>query len=158
TDDEGTQLIPTEYNPEKWKRAATAAKEAIDAAEAVGHSLYKDEESVNAELPADPIEKRLRFTFMDENSPEIIWAETRREGLYDFQNKSTPFLSGRSWNGVAPTLTILESFYTENGLPIDRDPDYDYGDRYTVSEGPNGPTLSLNLNRGPRFEAWISYH
>src|SRR5699024_372987 len=74
------------------------------------------------------------------------------------QNKSTPFLSGRSWNGLAPTLTILESFYTENGLPIDKDPDYDYEDRYTVSEGPNGTTLSLNLNRGPRFEAWISYH
>src|SRR5699024_4883398 len=40
TNDDGTQLIPTEYDPEKWKRAANAAKDAIDAAESVGHTLF----------------------------------------------------------------------------------------------------------------------
>lgn len=158
TNKDGTQLIPTQYDKEKWKRAADAAKEAIDAAEDVGHKLYYEEASVNAELPSDPVEKRLRFTFMDQDSKEIIWAETRREGIYDFQNKSTPFIGGTSWNGISPTLTILEAFYTENGLPIDKDPQYDYQGRYTVKQGPNGNTLALNLNREPRFNAWINYH
>lgn len=157
-DKDGVQLIPTTYNPEKWKRAADAAKEAISAAEAAGYELYTYNESVNSEYPLDPVEKDLRFTFVDKNSSEVIWADTRREGVYMFQNKSTPFVQGNAWNGVAPTLTMVESFYTENGLPIDKDPEFDYEDRYEIAEGPNGTTLSLNLHREPRFDAWISYH
>ncbi|MFW2795953.1 RagB/SusD family nutrient uptake outer membrane protein, partial [Acinetobacter baumannii] len=72
-----------------------------------------------------------------------------------------PFLSGaqgESYNGVSPTLTLIESFYSKNGLPIDKDPNYDYNGRYAVTSTPNGNTLSLNLNREPRFNAWIAYH
>src|SRR5699024_4724859 len=160
TNDDGTQLIPTEYDPEKWKRAANAAKDAIDAAESVGHTLFYGEDNVSADLPEDPVEKRLRFTFMYEDSPELIWTETREEGPYGLQNKSTPRVSEWSgtWNGVAPTITILEAFYTENGLPIDKDPNYNYEKRYDIGTNSNGTTLNLNRHRGPRFEAWISYH
>lgn len=157
-DKDGVQLIPTTYDAGKWKRAADAAKEAIAAAEAAGHTLYTYNSSVGSELPADPVEKDLRFTFVDKNSPEIIWADTRKENAYMFQNKSTPFVEGNSWNGIAPTLTMVESFYTENGLPIDKDPAFDFEDRYKIANGPNGTTLSLNLHREPRFNAWISYH
>lgn len=153
-----TEMIPTVYNPEKWKLAADAAKEAIELAESSGISLYTYNPSVGSQYPLDPIEKDLRFTFVDKNSKEIIWADTRQEGVYMFQNKSTPFISGNSWNGVAPTLSMVESFYTENGLPIDKDPAFDYSDRYSITEGPNGTTMALNLHREPRFNAWISYH
>jgi len=157
TDDQGQQLISTSYDREKWARAVDAAKEAIDLAESVGHVLYTNS-AVSSALPADPVEKDLRFTFVDKNSNEIIWAETRPEGVYMFQNKSTPYLGGSSWNGVAPTLAMLELFYTENGLPIDVDPDFDYQNRYDIANGPLGTTLALNLNREPRFNAWIAYH
>lgn len=157
TSAEGEQLISTTYDKEKWKRAADAAKEAIDMAEAAGVSLYQNS-TYNTDLPSDPIEKDLRYTFIDRNSSEIIWAETRRESVYDFQNKSTPFIQGTSWNGVAPTITILEAFYTENGLPIDKDPAYNYNGRYNMVDTELGTTIHLNLNREPRFNAWISYH
>lgn len=157
TNDDGVALISTSFDVQKWKKAADAAKEAIDMAEMTGVSLYKNS-TFNTPLPADPIEKDLRYTFIDKNSSEIIWGETRRESIYDFQNKSTPFISGTSWNGVAPTLTILEAFYTENGLPIDKDPAYNYNGRFNIVETDLGTTLSLNLNREPRFNAWISYH
>lgn len=159
TTPEGLPLIPTQYAPEKWKRAADAAKEAIDAAEAAGHVLYQEGASApGADVIGDPVEQNLRYTFMDRNSSEIIWGETRPEGIYDFQNKSTPFIAGTSWNGIAPSLTLVETFYTENGLPIAQDPAFDYDNRYSVEDGPHGPTLMLNLNREPRFEAWIAYH
>lgn len=157
TDETDKQLISINYNREKWARAATATREAIEAAEVAGHVLYSNS-AVNSALPADPIEKDLRFTFVDRNSHEIIWAETRQEGVYMFQNKSTPFSGGTSWNGVAPTLTMLEMFNTENGLPIDVDPNYNYSNRYRVVDGPLGTTMALNLNREPRFNAWIAYH
>lgn len=155
---DGQQLISSTYDKEKWKKAADAALEAINLAEANGHQLYHYNTAVGADYPTDPIEKDLRFTFVDKNSNEVIFADTRREGVYDFQNKSTPFIAGTSYNGVAPTLAMLESFYTKNGLPIDKDPTYDYGGRYSVVPGPLGNTLSLNLNREPRFNAWIAYH
>ncbi len=156
-DAEGHQLISTTYDPEKWKRAAIANKEAIDAALAIGKHLYKNS-TYDSELPADPIEKDLRYTFVDKQSQEIIWAETRRETAYDFQNKSTPYLSGTSWNGISPTLRMIQYFYTENGLPISVDPTYDYADRFNIVSTDLGNTLALNLHRGPRFNAWISYH
>lgn len=157
TNAEGTPLISTTFDNEKWKRAADAAREAINMAEMTGIALYRNS-TFNTPLPADPIEKDLRYTFIDKNSSEIIWGETRRESIYDFQNKSTPFISGTSWNGVAPTITILEAFYTENGLPIDKDPAYNYAGRYNIVDNEFGKTLRLNTGREPRFEAWISYH
>lgn len=156
-DTDGKQLISTTYNIEKWKRAADACKDAIDIAESAGIRLYSNS-NYDSDLPADPIEKDLRYTFIDRTTSEIIWGETRKEGVYDFQNKSTPLLAGTSWNGVSPTLGLVESFYTENGLPIELDPEYDYEGRYNIVDGDYGKTLSLNLNREPRFNAWISYH
>ncbi|MDG5798921.1 RagB/SusD family nutrient uptake outer membrane protein [Marinilabiliaceae bacterium ANBcel2] len=157
-DDEGTQLISTQYDPSKWERAADAALDAILHAEEEGHQLYEYNESVNLNFPEDEAERSLRMTFADRNSREIIWADTRPEGPYDLQNKSTPFIQGRAWNGVAPTLTMVEYFYTENGLPIDVDPEFDYDNRYEIDAGPLGNTMVLNLNREPRFEAWVAYH
>ncbi|PTN07723.1 RagB/SusD family nutrient uptake outer membrane protein [Mangrovibacterium marinum] len=157
-DEEGNLLISTTYNPEKWKRAADAASEAIQLAEANGHALYSYNESLGETYPLDETLRDLRYTFIDRYSQELLWADTRNEGTYELQNKSTPFIQGRAWNGVAPTLTMVESFYTENGLPIDVDPNFDYDNRYAIATGPNGTTLNLNLHREPRFDAWVGYH
>lgn len=157
TDAAGSPLIPTTYDKEKWKKAADAAKEAIDFAEAQGYAMY--EKSTIPGLPSNAVEKDLRYTFVDKNSTEVIWADTRREGIYDFQNKSTPYFNSGAYNGVSPTLTMVEQFYTVNGLPIDKDPEFDYANRYNIGTSPfGGTTLQLNLKREPRFNAWIAYH
>ncbi|WP_430810726.1 MULTISPECIES: RagB/SusD family nutrient uptake outer membrane protein [unclassified Carboxylicivirga] len=158
TDKEGNLLISTSYDPEKWQRAVAAAKEAIDAAEQAGHELYVYDESKGETFPEDEYERNARYTFIDRYSKEVIWGDTRKEGMYGIQNKSTPFIEGRAWNGIAPTLTMVEAFYTENGLPIDVDPDFDYENRYEIATGPLGTTMKLHLNREPRFNAWIAYH
>lgn len=156
-DKSGNLLIPITFDKEKWKKAADAAKQAIDFAEAQGYTLYKN--SSIGGLPSNQTEKDLRYTFIDKNSSEIIWADTRREGIYDFQNKSTPFFSPGAYDGVAPTLTMVETFYTANGLPIDKDPAYNYSSRYEIGTSPvGGTTLNLNIGREPRFNAWIAYH
>lgn len=159
-DKQGVQLISAAYDKNKWKLAADAAKKAIDAAEADGMGLYMNS-TMTTKLPSNPVERDLRYTFVDRNSREIIWADTRNESNFDLQNKSTPYLtgsSGEAYNGVAPTIWMLEQFYTKNGLPIDKDPDFDYAGRYQAANGLYGRTLSLNLNREPRFNAWIAYH
>lgn len=160
-DKEGVQLISTTYDASKWQRAADAALEAINWAEGRGAKLYDDGKATTAfPYPDDPVQRKLRMTIMDKQSPELLWVDTRKEGGFGLQNKSAPYGKNDSWNGVAPTITMLEAFYTKNGLPINEDPAFDYANRYGYSNQSSGAgtTLNLNQNREPRFEAWISYH
>lgn len=169
---DGIQLINTTVNPQKWQQAADAAQAAIQSAENAGFRLayegdIKEEFAVMPE-PVDNVQRRLRMTFVNNQSPEIIWADTREESYYGLQNKSAPFGTDGAWNCIAPTMVMLEMFYTQNGLPIDKDPVWNsekganagYAGRYGYSSqsNGNGTTLNLNQNREPRFDAWVAYH
>jgi hypothetical protein len=63
--------------------------------------------------PKDLTQRALRFAITDRDSKEILWADTRREGTYGLGRKSMPFMVG-TWNGIAPSLNMLERFYTKN--------------------------------------------
>ena len=45
-------------------------------------------------------------------------------------------LFGYTKKSHAPTLNMVETFYTNNGVPIDEDLTWDYGNRYDVIETP----------------------
>lgn len=164
---DGEQLMPTTYSEEKYKRAADATWEAIQAALGAGHELYKASTTSNAyPEPTNLTERTLRMTFMDsENFKEVIFPETRKAGAYGIQRKSIPFFPRGSWNGIAPTITMLDRFYTANGLPIDEDPAFSTSNKLdvvTIPEGityaePGKRTLYMNMNREPRFYAWIAF-
>ncbi len=162
---DGRHLISQEYSAEKWQQAAEAAEEAIKVAKDAGYDLYTTSNSPTFVRPIDPVQRVLRLNFIDyNNSKEVLWSDTRKEGGYGLQYKSTPYynLSGpASGNGVGVTLTMVELFYSKNGLPIDLDPDYDYSGRYRYTEYHNdvcdGTTMNLNINREPRFYAWVSF-
>lgn len=165
-DNDGNQLINTSYSVDKWIDAMKAAKEAIDAAEEIGVRLYQPGDAVASDLPepVDPTQRGLRFTLIDKSSKEHIWIDARGEGHYSLQNKSRPFHQGNSFNGISPTMTMLDRFYSENGLPIDQDPEFKFEDRFgptAFAEGDingEGQTQIMNLNREPRYYAWISFH
>lgn len=164
---DGTQLIAQTYDAAKWKRAADAAKEAILLAEK-NYALYEMQPGALSSFPEpqDPLIRTLRFSFMDkENCKEVIYAETRVSGGLGIQRKSIPWLKGGGWNGVAPTMTMVDRFYTKNGLPIDEDPAFDYERRLDVVTIPAGATyaepgkqtLRMHIDREPRFYAWVAF-
>ena len=166
TNPDGTHLISQEFDRNKYKEAADAALEAISLAEANGYSLFTSAEgstitSMAAPYPQDPVQRRLRLTITDEYSSEVLWANTRSEPAYSIQSKSRPFLI---WGaGYGTTLKMVERFYTENGLPIDEDPAFDYEGRYGTCVLDNdtrgeGVTLKLHDQREPRFYAWVAFH
>ncbi len=165
---DGTPLMPLEYSNEKWGKAANACKEAIDLAHSAGIELYYATPGAlgNIPEPSNMVERGLRFTFIDkDNTHELIWADYRPEGAYDLQPKSAPYATNSKWgwNGVAPTLAMVERFLTKNGLPIDKDPEFDYAGRYKVGEFAaddkhgEGKTTKMNIGREPRFYAWITF-
>lgn len=164
---DGEQLINQTYDPSKWKRAADATKEAITLAEK-NYRLYEMPAGALSSFPEpqDPLIRTLRFSFMDkDNCREVILAETRVSGALGIQRKSIPWLKGGGWNGVAPTMTMIDRFYTENGLPIEEDPAFDYNNRLDLVTIPEGfihgeagkRTLRMHLNREPRFYAWVAF-
>ncbi len=173
-DKEGVNLIPTTYDANKWVVARDDLKAAIDWAESNGHALYyKDDyrldESEANPYPEQGVVRRMRTGLVDWKSrhTEVLLAETRTEGGYGIQNKSLPFVENASaWNGVSPTWTMLNRFYTKNGLPWDEDPEYNYKTKtqvVTVDESrvdqamPGRKTILFNLDREPRFYAWVAF-
>lgn len=176
-DKSGNALMPLTYDATKWQKAADAFKEAIAAAESAGYHLYdRGDCKLNKNgYPADPNVRALRYTITDYSAederaganPEVIWADSRGEGYYGLQNKSIPYIgTGWGWNGVAPTVAMLSRFYTKNGLPIDQDKTFDYADRWEpveVDEAhedeayPGRKTPKFNLDREPRYYAWIAF-
>ncbi|MGQ7868241.1 RagB/SusD family nutrient uptake outer membrane protein [Sunxiuqinia sp. sy24] len=163
--EDGTLLMPVNYDATKWQKAADATLAAINAAQDANIRLYQTEDVPASILqPEDSVEKALRMTITDRDTRETIWAETRKEGYYGLQRKSTPYneKSHNSYNGVGPTMTMIKAFYTENGLPVDEDPAYDYDNSFEYSSQTDlshgiGVTLNLNKEREPRFYAWIAY-
>lgn len=166
---DGTLLMPITYDPQKWVVAKEALKYAINFAEEMGYGLYQveDYDAGNKE-PLDPIQHKLRYNIMHAGNKEIIWAETRNEGYYGLQNKSLPYFEGggSSWNGIAPTLAMLKRFYTKNGLPIEEDPEFNMDEAFkitTIEERDSligdvgNQTFNFNLDREPRYYAWIAF-
>lgn len=164
---DGEKLMNLNYSIQKWELARDANLKAIQEAEAAGIRLYISDDSrnfPNLPEPADQTQRALRFNAVDKNSKEAIWIDARAEGRYSLQNKSRPFWTGRTWNGIAPTLAMLDRFYTENGLPIDQDPNFEFNNRFDVVTFPagdingEGETSLMNLRREPRYYAWIDFH
>lgn len=160
--DNGEPLMNLTYDVSKWSKAAVACTEAISAAEAAGITLYYGTPSTTYPEPANPVEFRNRMNFIDPQNNEVIWADTRPEDYYDFQNSCPPRhpeYGDPSWNETAPTMSTVKMFYTENGLPIDEDPTYYKSSEYYETGNYEGVmTAKLNLLREPRFYAWIGFH
>lgn len=168
TDKEGNLLMPVTYDANKWVKAKTALKEAIDAAHAAGHALYTNTtqgSDINI-YPQNPTVRCLRYNVIEAGNPEIIFAETRNEGAYGIQNKSMPYSAQSAWNGVAPTWNMLNRFYTKNGLPYDEDPEFKSKNKLDVvtvdqahadQAAVNQKTIAFNLDREPRFYAWVAF-
>lgn len=155
----GAPLMNLSYDKEKWKRAIDAIKDAMDAASQAGKHLYQftDYKGPNDFFDATHRDTGMiayRFAMVDPWNAELIWGYSVPEGWYQWQQNCAP-LTGNSYNGIGPSLRTVESFYTENGLPIDKDPTWNYASRYDVD--PDAHTMNVNLHREPRYYASVAY-
>src|SRR5690554_1673234 len=173
-DKEGNQLISTNYDENKWIRAAEACKVAIEMAHEAGHKLYTFEGPPADWSDTTVVKMNIRGSITERWNDEIIWGGSTSSVGNELQNwsqaKIAPGLTAESRESTqswwSPPLRIAEMFYSENGVPIDEDVNYDYGNRYKVATAdiahkhyvkPGFETAKLNMNREIRFYASLGF-
>jgi hypothetical protein len=170
-DNRGIQLFNSTYDPNKWQLAAEAAKQAIDTALYVNHSLVNSYVTQTVLSEAIERESIIRSIVTSRNNPEVIWASTASRFTDTYQRMCVPLMiSVTSSNPVsqfyAPTLRMAELFYTKNGVPIDEDNDFDYANRFKLRTAiteendfirSGEQTALLHFDRESRFYANIAF-
>lgn len=192
----GLELVSHTFDLEKWRKAKTAAQEAIRIAEDNGRRLMQieDMETMAANQNVSTTELAYWIPGVDTSTPEglefykrvllmryvaasdetmgnreLIW--TNKGSLWHRSTLShvwgsLPRSIIRTTNGtwmycyshVNPTLETVEAFYTKNGkLPKD-DPEFTPEADWLKSAGlEREEVINLNVNREPRFYAWINF-
>ena len=168
-DKKGQPLFSTEYDPERWRLAAEAADVAVEMCERYGYKLYSGSGGRGSDL--------LNVMYDVENS--VISKFDNPEFILSWKDAGTAFYSmclpllksgshrNTDWMGcMSPSMKMVEMYYTDNGLPIDADIEWDYDGRYDLGTEtnakytgvvvPNSKILKLHLCREPRFYACIA--
>jgi len=174
----GNHLVSQTYDANKWMLAKDALLDAITVAESNGHMLYQftDQLPINGAIDETIIQELShRAGITDPFNTEIVWAfEPAWTG--DLQQWSQPrwtpdhqALFNYTKKSHAPTLNMVETFYTSNGVPIDEDINWDYANRYDVTTTAENDqyhtyyiedeysTAKLHLFREPRFYSTIGF-
>ena len=191
-DNREKRLISQTYDPKKWERAATAIKEAIDACQSAGLHLYEFNKysggaqtfAMNDTLVREMTIRKAVTEDADRN-PGVIWAT--QEQFADGKGNATalgyslignmlrqqfPFMYSTDQSNAINTHSaswhMAELFYSNNGVPINEDKNFDYANRYKPRRATPADkhesyiatgeiTASMNFNREPRFYADLGF-
>ena len=127
-DNDGLPLFASEEDSGKWAQAADAAREAIESAENAGHDLYYFDDAPFEISETTKTQLSVRQAVCDRWNDEVVWGRSGGRGRAGatLQNACMPMLdASMNINAVrgcmAPTLQVVEEFYTRNGVPIEED-------------------------------------
>lgn len=173
-DKDGRVLFPQTYDVQKWVKAAEAAKLAIEECEKIGMRLSTEVPTANINNVSPELKQILALqhviTQRWEESPELIWAMNFGFG---YQGYTMPKLTGRAVamsntypSNWAVPINMTEIFYTENGLPIAEDKNWNYNGRFELKAGDEQhthlirrgyETVQAHFHRERRFYASIGF-
>ncbi|SFL52894.1 Starch-binding associating with outer membrane [Porphyromonadaceae bacterium KH3CP3RA] len=177
-DKRGTKLFKTDKTAEeikaRWDAAVVACGNAIDLCEEANMELFTHQSRVRVN---DTIRQELdlRNAITEKWNSEIIWANTHTSlgANRNLQMVSSPNLQWDQYpdmpnlyNHIQPPLKVAEMFYTNKGIPIENDLEWNGVNPYNLRVGDNThrwylrrdyTTVELNFNREPRFYAWMGF-
>lgn len=170
---DGLVLFPQDKSQElpKWEKAAAACESALELCiNTLGYKLYEYPGHPNYDLTPTMMQQlTLRQAFCERWSSEVIWAYTNG-WVNALQFRSARSIGTFGWSQTyglfGVPLSIVNQFYSENGVPITEDKDWNYDERYElrtaeVSENlyirERETTARLNFDREPRFYAWLAF-
>lgn len=167
----GERLFP-DYDKEKWHKAAVAADVAIDYAIAGGKHLYNSTTDKGTDMLNTIFNIQNSVLDKSYNNPEVLLEFEYNNGLTDIYF-TVPYTrrtenSLYDWNSqgcMAPSMKMVEMFYTEHGLPLDEDKQW-VSDKYQLGKEVdnqyqnvvplNTDIIGLHRRREPRFYADIA--
>lgn len=171
---DGELLFPQEVNIEKWRIAAEYADEVIAYLEGQNYKLVEGTATESTSLLNTMRDLELSLWQVSSMSPssESILLVADVNNLYrDLlprlgTSESDPYFDPALYGDLATNVKMVNKFYTVNGLPIEEDKTWKYGNGYGVAQEkdpvytnvlPLGEDmLALHLQREPRFYASIA--
>ncbi|MGQ8338223.1 RagB/SusD family nutrient uptake outer membrane protein [Sunxiuqinia sp. A32] len=178
-DNRGEALFPQTYDENKWKIAAEACKQAIDSCHMQNKALYDLIDPMVAGAPEPfQLQTTYRQAICDRWNKELIWGSTNYDCGYLAKNATprlvrfTPERLNDATSEWAPTMKMVENYYSTNGVPIDEDIEWQnggwYSNRFKVRDEPSEgeevyyvkegeKTAYLHYNREPRFYASLGF-
>lgn len=173
-DHRGNPFFNQTVDDSKWEKAAEACREAVEFCEQKGFELNKFIVSPTQDYSATTINQlSYRDAMTEKTSPEQIWGNVKARFGGGGQEQALCIARGVIGNNtggttgnMAATLKMAETFYSENGVPIDEDKYWDYNNRYRLrivkpEEGVNlingYTTAELNFNREDRFYGSLGF-
>lgn len=171
TDKENKALFNPVYDATKWDKAVEACKLAIQSCEDSFMKLY----TFDSYLPISDdtkLQMTLRNSFSDKWNSELIWGLSGRSVTQlqvDCMARIDPKYLLNMWAArdlMNPTLDITNQYYTENGVPINEDKEWNYSgrndisvvneaDRYKLVKGYE--TANIHIGREARFYANLAF-
>ena len=157
-DKEGKQIFPDE-DRNKWNTAKQYVKDLIDYCHAEGMQLYNVEGDPN---------QSVYYLFQALND-EVIWANPNCHYTSKSSNmepRTAPYSLGyysTIGGNVGPYQEMVDLFFTENGLDISEDPEYneagftDYPNPCNENNHVDKHIFNMYVNREPRFYADVTY-
>ena len=105
---DGKSLFPEQFSADKWREAAAAAKDVIDAGT---YSLYKDKDN-----PSDPYLNYYGI-FQEDWNDEIIFCSGGYKSRWALGVHTTPtdIATGSAYGGWGPTQSSVDSYAMANG-------------------------------------------
>ena len=168
---DGRNLFSAAADPAKWQRAATACKAAIDAASAAGVQLYQFVPQGNIVHMSDSTKALLTIegAVTDSWNTEQIWT---LNPYFGYQYLAAPRVNSDAtlvyafFSNFSVPQGEADLFYTNNGVPINEDKNWDYTNRNAIVTGDAAnqfyvkqgySTNKGNLNREPRYYADVAF-
>ena len=177
---DGVLYFNQTYDIGKWEKAAIACRNAIDTCHLGGFALLYYQPGITENLPPEMITQMSIRTSVTEGNydinTEVVWNNSmNNSGAMVL--RSTPYLDV-SLNTVSmifqptlgPPLKIAEMFYTDHGVPMDEDAEWElsgkYTNRYSVRTateadryniGLGFQTAVMHFNRETRFYANLAF-
>ena len=110
---DGEAIFSSEYDSSRWKAAADANKELIDAAEKAGHKLYFEYLS-NGEVDPFLSYQNMMMLRYNQGNTEIIFPRTKDNAGW-FDDQALPRGAGGS-GSLGVTQLLVDDFFMKNGL------------------------------------------
>ena len=148
----GERLFP-DYDKEKWHKAAVAADEAIQYAKEGGKKLFNSYTDKGSDLLNTIF--NIQGSILDDSykNPEILQEFEVQSGYYPLlemapYSKTSGIRDAYSRGCLAPSMKMVEMFYTEHGLPLDEDKQW-VGDKYQMSREVDNKYQNTAVHENP---------